>query len=143
MQEVLIKLNEAMSLLETKLADVTKKEELLKNAKVTLEAMQAKQVAAENNLKAKERVSASYDNLDKALELANSNNEKLNDEKTIVENKKKELEDKIAKVAKDEKEVADIKELFLRKNASLDEQLAKTKEVQAQLKAKLASLGIV
>ena len=142
MQEVLNSLSVSMSLLETKLAEVAKKELLLKNAKADAESMQAKNVAAENNLKAKERILAKYEDLDKEIEIAKKKTDKVNQELADAESKRISYDRKLASIKKTEDDVVEIKALYVKKNASLDEQLAKTKELQEQLKAKLQSLGI-
>ena len=142
MQEVLLKLSDAMSLLETKLSEVSKKEALLKNAKADVEALQAKSIAAANNLKAKERVLAKYEDLDKEIEIAKKKTDKVNQELADAESKRISYDRKLASIKKTEDDVVEIKALYVKKNASLDEQLAKTKELQEQLKAKLQSLGI-
>jgi predicted nucleic acid-binding Zn-ribbon protein len=142
MQEVLNSLSAAMTLLETKLAEVSKKEVLLKNAKSDLELMQLKNNAAENNLKAKERILAKYEDLDKEIELAKQKTQKVNHELADAEAKRISYDKKIASIKKTEDDVAETKALYVKKNASLDEQLAKTKELQEQLKSKLQSLGI-
>ena len=142
MQEVLKSLTDAMSLLETKLAEVSKKEVLLKNAKADVESMQVKTIAAENNLKAKERILAKYEDLDKEIEIAKKKTDKVNQELADAESKRISYDRKLASIKKTEDDVVEIKALYVKKNASLDEQLAKTKELQEQLKAKLQSLGI-
>ena len=142
MREVLSKLDEGISLLEVKLAEVSKKEVLLKNAKADVEAMQAKAIAAENNLKAKERILAKYEDLYKEIELAKQKTQKVNQELADAESKRISYDRKLALIKKTEDEVVDTKALYVKKNASLDEQLLKTKELQEQLKSKLQSLGI-
>ena len=142
MQEVLNSLSAAMSLLETKLAEVGKKEVLLKNAKVDLEASQLKNAAAENNLKAKKRILGKYEDLDKEIELAKQKTQKVNQELADAESKRISYDRKLSSIKKTEDEVVATKEQYVKKNASLDEQLSKTKELQEQLKSKLQSLGI-
>lgn len=142
MQEVLKSLSDTMSLLEAKLNEVAKKEELLKNAKKDAEAIHAKNVAAENSLRAKERVLVKYDDLDKEIEKAKQNTDATQKEKSAAMAKTLELSNKIEEHKKKEKELDETRDLFKKKNIGLDEQLKATKELQDILKAKLVSLGI-
>ena len=119
MQEVLLKLQDGLSLLNGKIKGCDARQERLEEQKTQAVEVERKQKAANSALAARERIVKKYENLDDSVKMVALQQKSVQAQKMQNKEDRIKLDKGLAQLAKDRKTLDDMRALYSKKRIQL------------------------